>query len=46
MLSPRKIGILRDNWTFIFDPHQNLNTYSFYSNPTESSSSDRAYFGI
>ena len=46
MLSPRRIRFLRKYWTFIFDPHHDLNACSFYSNPTEISSSDKAYFGI
>ena len=28
----------------IFDPHHDLNTSSFYSNPTESAAIDKAYF--
>ena len=40
LLSPRKI------WTFIFDPDLDLNTFSFYSNPTESSIDQNAIYNL
>ena len=42
LLSPRKIDFL----TFIGDRHHDLNTCSFYSNPTEGFAIDTAHFRI
>ena len=41
-----EIDFLTKHWTFIFDPHHDSNTCSFYSNPTESSAIGWAYFRI
>ena len=40
LLSPRKV------WTFIFDPDHDLNTFSFYSNPTESSIDKNSIYNL
>ena len=46
LLSQKKIGFLAKHCTFNFDPHHDLKTSCFDSNPTESFAIDRAPFRI